>query len=727
MRMGELFEKDIDINADASDVICRDNKGFINRMTGKRGKDLDEVIRDRRFLYFGSDSGPIYGYYIYTEENALMGIRAYFNKKRLRWDIDKRAFAMVGDQFTATGTTWQDCVDICGQAFIRGECANLAAGSMEKARSFFGEVGYLRNRGCDVMHPLSFDKIQDVEAICLNMSEKQMMVIDKTWLYLKDRRMLRKQNNDFVVRNYTFDNGRLLDAKLDCSFNADLGKEKDDEDPMFYIPTGVMEMPKEAFPAVERMKQLYIESLCHSVSYKADRFSILQKHKAGLILRQFLLVLNCRYPAHESTVDVMEYNRCLIRNDVMFERRETASKIIWCDDLKGTTFEFSSKQLQKEVKDIWNFADNEYIQKTKETVWKGMYNSDLYDYDKGLTNRALILMCALSIPCFEKVFNAASKRTKEILMSRLMEEMYGDMSAEIYANNILRTIFGPINKDGNTPAEIIGIPKGMMCLFTEEASLGNLKTVKTMFQTDEAKAYFMRMNEQDCKDLKEKIENTNSERQLSTIARMSKVFGHKNYKKYFEFTNSILYDYFAQYADFIKELEFHLDFDDKELKKIVETFHYNMDEKELANGIAAFEILCKSEDYTYDDMCEIFNESQDEWERFSFEKDDFLIVWPKKPEDVVYEGMKLKHCARTFLGAIADGRTDLLFIRKKEKPDEPFYTIEVKNSELRQAHGFDNRNILENKEALDFLVNFCKEKNLAFSPKKSTELLGADG
>ena len=67
-----------------------------------------------------------------------------------------------------------------------------------------------------------------------------------------------------------------------------------------------------------------------------------------------------------------------------------------------------------------------------------------------------------------------------------------------------------------------------------------------------------------------------------------------------------------------------------------------------------------------------------------------MIVPPKTAAEIVEEGHALHHCVGGYVSRVANKECMILFLRKKEEPDKPFYTIEIKNGAVQQIHGYDN-------------------------------------
>lgn len=66
--------------------------------------------------------------------------------------------------------------------------------------------------------------------------------------------------------------------------------------------------------------------------------------------------------------------------------------------------------------------------------------------------------------------------------------------------------------------------------------------------------------------------------------------------------------------------------------------------------------------------------------RYYWQNDEFMIVPAAKCAELMEEGRKLHHCVGSsdrYMKSMADGKTWILFLRKKEDLEKPYYTIEV--------------------------------------------------
>lgn len=103
------------------------------------------------------------------------------------------------------------------------------------------------------------------------------------------------------------------------------------------------------------------------------------------------------------------------------------------------------------------------------------------------------------------------------------------------------------------------------------------------------------------------------------------------------------------------------------------------------------------------------------WKKMEYENDDFdfCVKAPTAPEDLAVEGLQLHHCVRSYIDRVANGQTTVLFVRKKDDVETPFFTVEVSNDRvIRQVHGFGNRNANTEPGMEDFIRRWATNKRL---------------
>lgn len=87
-----------------------------------------------------------------------------------------------------------------------------------------------------------------------------------------------------------------------------------------------------------------------------------------------------------------------------------------------------------------------------------------------------------------------------------------------------------------------------------------------------------------------------------------------------------------------------------------------------------------------------------------------FIRLPNRLEELKSEGEALHHCVGTYMEKVRKGETMIFFIRRKEEPDKPFYTLEWKGKVL-QCRGLHNCDMTPEVKAF---VNIFQEKMVEY-------------
>lgn len=108
-----------------------------------------------------------------------------------------------------------------------------------------------------------------------------------------------------------------------------------------------------------------------------------------------------------------------------------------------------------------------------------------------------------------------------------------------------------------------------------------------------------------------------------------------------------------------------------------------------------------------------FKENQKIWAKYEFRDDNFIIIFPKIPEDLVREGIALNHCVKSYIEAVAKRKTNIFFLRKTEEINIPYITIELTNDNyIRQAHGINNSEIDPNSAEYAFIKKWANKNDI---------------
>lgn len=172
-------------------------------------------------------------------------------------------------------------------------------------------------------------------------------------------------------------------------------------------------------------------------------------------------------------------------------------------------------------------------------------------------------------------------------------------------------------------------------------------------------------------------------------------------------------DLFSDYADYIKACE---------------ELQYNLKNE--------FILFPKNLKQAHDDTIKILQDRKDTVEREKAKRDyqniakmhkgltkkysmnfkGLCIVVPEAADEIVAEGQTLHHCVGTYLKKVANKETTILFVRRIEESKVPFFTMEIKDGEVKQCRGKNNCNMTG--EVKGFVEKF---KSIKLEPRRHKE------
>lgn len=166
------------------------------------------------------------------------------------------------------------------------------------------------------------------------------------------------------------------------------------------------------------------------------------------------------------------------------------------------------------------------------------------------------------------------------------------------------------------------------------------------------------------------------------------------------------------------------------IKNSVKAYEYRDYQNMLENlGIAFegdFRILPKNFKQAHDDAVKAYNDMKDEQKRIEFANQlekllgleqtigNYTFVLPKELQELKAEGKALSHCVGSYVGNVARGETVILFVRQKDKVDNPLYTLEIRKGRIIQLRGMKNKDADSDAwEASKKLLSFAKKHKIA--------------
>lgn len=110
---------------------------------------------------------------------------------------------------------------------------------------------------------------------------------------------------------------------------------------------------------------------------------------------------------------------------------------------------------------------------------------------------------------------------------------------------------------------------------------------------------------------------------------------------------------------------------------------------------------------------EAFKRQCDKFRELEYIDGKYQIVVPESKVEIEIEADELKHCVRSYIGSVVEGRTLIVFCRFKKDPEKPLVTIEVKNGYITQAYAINDTKPSD--ESLNFIRKWARKNNLKIS------------
>jgi hypothetical protein len=145
---------------------------------------------------------------------------------------------------------------------------------------------------------------------------------------------------------------------------------------------------------------------------------------------------------------------------------------------------------------------------------------------------------------------------------------------------------------------------------------------------------------------------------------------------------------------------------------------------DLVRAHNSIDELCRQQDAerrAYYAMAEAERRKQDEEkrvkldkERVKYEYDDgeYVIRLPRNLTEIVDEGSIQRICIGGYTGTHSRGECTIFFLRLKAAPNTPFYAIEVRGNHVNQIHGYCNKWLGNNPEAIPTVMRWLRKHDI---------------
>ena len=99
---------------------------------------------------------------------------------------------------------------------------------------------------------------------------------------------------------------------------------------------------------------------------------------------------------------------------------------------------------------------------------------------------------------------------------------------------------------------------------------------------------------------------------------------------------------------------------------------------------------------------EAFQQRYERMKKYAFTDGDILIRPCGTEEELIAEGKALHHCVASYAERHARGELTIFFIRRKDKPDEPWYTLNFNEKQLSVTENRGKCNCARTDEVRNF-------------------------
>lgn len=110
------------------------------------------------------------------------------------------------------------------------------------------------------------------------------------------------------------------------------------------------------------------------------------------------------------------------------------------------------------------------------------------------------------------------------------------------------------------------------------------------------------------------------------------------------------------------------------------------------------------------EQCRNFTEQASQVKDLEFIAQGYCITVPTEPRELADEGINLSHCVGDYIDLVASGSCHILFLRRRNAPDQSLVTLQLSGRKICQAQGANRRAITQPERK--FLSHWGREKNI---------------
>lgn len=297
-----------------------------------------------------------------------------------------------------------------------------------------------------------------------------------------------------------------------------------------------------------------------------------------------------------------------------------------------------------------------------------------------------------------------------VLVERLMKQGYKSVIEDKLINR--QSTHGIINFNKDTPTEAFGLSKSTLNSLGENLTIldiANASFLENNKCSEKTAEFVNRLRKPNLMKLKSVCKF------LSPIANANKICKYiRQQSRINENHESVMFSDYYDYIQQLKKLSMPLNlgtaFPPDFLKAHTQTT-LMLNKLKAEIECKKFEALDNDFKPKYEKLCK----------KYAYENEQFIIRPAEGKRELFIEGSTLGHCVYSnYADRYISGNTLIILIREKDKPDQPFYTLELnpKNNNVIQCQTFHHESYIKNervsaliKEYLEFLALSQKERN----------------
>lgn len=110
------------------------------------------------------------------------------------------------------------------------------------------------------------------------------------------------------------------------------------------------------------------------------------------------------------------------------------------------------------------------------------------------------------------------------------------------------------------------------------------------------------------------------------------------------------------------------------------------------------------------EQCQNFAEQAEQVKDLEHSAQGYCIVVPTEPRELADEGINLSHCVGDYIDRVASGECHILFLRRRNAPEQSPVTLQLSGKSICQAQGANRRSPTQAERK--FLLHWGREKQI---------------